>query len=208
MVGALAPPQPGVYQYRTDGAESVSLLGSRHRYPAETYAVVRRLGGCAWEMRAEVVREHVDRRRMCSDGQRLLQLEQERAVTFFGTTDGGTIRCDPPQLLMDVTDSVGATAVSSCNDGKGAFARMTRRTVAFGRSTVEGVVTDTVTFTIQGELTGRVRGASSDTYTVVRTSGLPIRLERSVDTLADAFGTTVQYQEHVTFDLVSLTPQT
>ncbi len=36
--GALVPPSPGVYQYRTTGGENVSLLGSRHAYPAMTYA--------------------------------------------------------------------------------------------------------------------------------------------------------------------------
>ena len=208
MVGALAPPPPGVYRYRTTGGENVSLLGAKHDYPRDTYAVVRQTGGCGWEMRSEVVKEHVDRRLMCSDGTRLLQMEQERAVTFFGTTDGGTIRCDPPQVQMATGEAVGATSVSSCSDGKGADARMARRTLAFGRAEVGGVLVDTVTFRIVGTMTGRVRGTSSDTYTVVRSTGLPISVDRTVDTMADAFGTSVRYQEHATFDLVSLDPQT
>jgi hypothetical protein len=206
--GALAPPQAGVYRYRTTGGESISLLGSRHAYPAETYAAVRPTGGCGWQFRAEVVEEHVDRREMCSEADHLLQLEQQRAVTFFGTTDGATMRCAPPQVGYALGDAIGARDTSTCSDGKGADARMVRTTVAFGTATVGGVAVETATYRIEGTMTGRVRGTSTDLYTVVRATGLPIHMVRSVDTIADAFGTSVRYQEQAAFDLVSLTPQT
>jgi hypothetical protein len=206
--GALAPPAAGVYRYRTTGGEEVSLLGSRHRYPAETYATVRATGGCGWELRATVVKEHVDRRVMCSQDDHVLQLAQQRAVTFFGTTDGATMECTPPQVQYALGDSPGATAASTCTDGKGADAKMVRTTVAFGTATVAGNTVETVTYRVDGTLTGRVRGTSTDLYTVDRATGLPIRIERSVDTVADAFGTSVRYQEHATFDLVSLHPET
>lgn len=206
--GALAPPQPGVYRYRTAGGESVSLLGASHTYPAETFAVIRQTGGCGWEIRAEVIEEHVDRRTMCSEADHVLQLEQERAITFFGTTDGGTYVCSPPQVQHRVGDAPGATATSICGDGDGASARMVRTTVRYGRATVGGVTVDTVTVRVDGTMTGRVRGTSMDLYTLVASTGLPIRVERSVDTIADAFGTSIRYQEQATFDLASLTPQT
>jgi hypothetical protein len=197
-----------VYRYRTSGGESVSVLGSRHRYPAETYATVHTSGGCGWQLRAEVVKEHVDRRTMCSEGDHVDQLEQQRAVTFFGTTDGATMRCTPAQVQYTLGDAVGATASSFCTDGQGSDARMTRTTLAFGTATVGGVQIATVTYRVDGTMTGRVRGTSSDRYSVVMATGLPIRIDRSVDTMADAFGTSVRYQEHATFDLVSLTPAT
>jgi hypothetical protein len=206
--GALAPPQAGVYRYRTTGGESVSLLGSRHAYPAETYAAVRQTGGCGWQFRAEVVKEHVDRREMCSEADHVLQLEQQRAVTVFGTTDGAPMRCTPPQRQYSLGDAAGAKEVSSCSDGKGADAKMVRTVVAFGTATVDGVAVETVTYRIDGTMTGRVRGTSTDLYTVAKATGMPLHMERTVDTIADAFGTSVRYQEHATFDLVSLTPQT
>jgi hypothetical protein len=206
--GALAPPQPGVYRYRTTGGENISLLGAHHAYPAETYAAVHRTGGCGWQFRAEVVKEHVDRREMCSDPDRVLQLEQQRAVTFFGTTDGALMRCDPPQVQYADGDVVGTRTVSACSDGAGADATMTRTIVWFGSATVGGTTVETVTYRVEGAMTGRVRGTSVDLYTVVRTTGLPVHMERTVDTIADAFGTSIRYQEQATFDLVSLTPQT
>ncbi len=206
--GALAPPEPGVYAYRTTGGERVSLLGAAHAYPSETYATVRRTGGCGWELRAAVVAEHVDRREMCSEADHLLQLEQQRAVTFFGTTDGATLRCTPAQLEYTLAEAAGHSDVSTCSDGKGSDARMVRTLVGFGTATVAGTTVDTATYEIVGTMTGRVRGSSTDRYTVVRSTGLPIRLQRSVDTVADAFGTSVGYQEQASFTLVSLTPRT
>jgi hypothetical protein len=99
--GARVPPSPGVYQYRTTGGERVSLLGSRHTYPAETYAVVRPTGGCGWLLEAEVVEEHVDRRQMCTSADQVVQHSQQRAVTFFGTTDGADLPCKPPMVWAE-----------------------------------------------------------------------------------------------------------
>ena len=59
---------------------------------------------------------------------------------------------------------------------------------------------------IDGTITGRIRGTSIDLLTLVAGTGLPVRWQRSVDTLADAFGSTVRYQEQAQFDLVSLHP--
>ena len=113
-----------MYRYRTSGGESVSVLGAHHDYPPETFAVVRHTGGCGWTIRAEVVREHVDERRMCSDPDRLLQLEQSREVEFFGTRDGGAFVCDPPQVQHRLGEDVGATWTGDCGDDRaGAHAR-------------------------------------------------------------------------------------
>lgn len=205
--GALEPPAPGVYRYRTSGGESVSLLGASHTYPAETYAVVRRTGGCGWELRAEVIAEHVDRREMCSGPDQILQLAQQRAVTFFGTTDGGTLRCDPPQVQHHPGAQVGQSRTDRCTDD-GVVAEMVLRVVALGTRTVGGVTVDTVEVRIAGTMTGRVRGTSLDLVVMDARTGLPIEVERWVDTVADAFGTSIRYQEHAEFQLLSLTPRT
>jgi hypothetical protein len=129
-------------------------------------------------------------------------------VTFFGTTDGASMRCTPAQVQYVLGDPAGAREVSSCSDGKGADAAMTRTVLRYGTATIGGVAVDTVTYRVDGTMTGRVRGTSMDLYTVVQATGLPVHMERTVDTVADAFGTSIRYHEQATFDLVSLTPQT
>lgn len=204
---AFAPPEPGVYRYRTAGGESISVLGAHHDYPAETFAVVRRTGGCGWHIRAEVVREHVDEREMCSEPGRLLQHSQSRQVEFFGTRDGGSFACEPPQVQHAVGDQPGASWRGTCADGRAAAA-LVRTTLGTGQVTIDGVTVDVVRFRVDGTLTGFTRGTSTDLLTVVAATGLPVVWERSVDTVADAFGASVRYQEHVRFELLSLTPAT
>ncbi len=205
---SFTPPQQGVYRYRTSGGESISVLGARHDYPADTYAVVRHTGGCGWQMRAEVVREHVDEREMCSEPGRLLQLVQAREVEFFGTRDGGRFRCEPPQVQHGSEDVAGSTTAVDCSDGKGSSARLVRTTLGTGRMEVASVEVDVIRLRVDGTMTGRVRGTSTDLLTVVAATGLPVVWDRTVDSVADAFGASVRYQEHARFDLVSLTPAT
>ena len=83
-----------------------------------------------------------------------------------------------------------------------------RATLGRGTVVIGGVTVAVVRIRIDGTITGRIRGTSTDLLTLVASTGLPVRWERSVDTLADAFGSTVRYQEQARFELVSLTPQT
>lgn len=71
-------PQEGVYTYRTSGGESISVAGTRHRYPERTYGSVRHRAGCGWEMENQVIEEHTDHRVLCSEPGRVLQLQQSR----------------------------------------------------------------------------------------------------------------------------------
>jgi hypothetical protein len=73
---------------------------------------------------------------------------------------------------------------------------------------VGGQVVDVVRLRVDGTLSGAVRGTSTDLFSIDAATGLPISWERSLDTVADAFGTTIRYQENARFDLVSLTPTT
>jgi hypothetical protein len=202
------PPADGVYAYATAGGESVSVLGAHHDYPAMTYAAVHRTGGCGWTIQSEVIKEHVDRREMCTQAGSVLQLLQSREVTFFGTTEGGAYTCTPPQVQTTPLDGPGSRFLGDCGDGHGSTAHLVRTTLGRGTVLVGGVAVEVVQIRVDGTLTGKVRGTSSDLLTLVAATGLPVHWVRSIDTLADAFGTTVRYQEQARFDLQSLTPQT
>jgi hypothetical protein len=197
-----------VYAYATSGGESISLLGSRHDYPAVTYASVEPTGGCGWRIHASLIQEHVDERQMCTEDGSVAQLAQSRRVTFFGTTDGGTYTCHPPQVQAGPREGAGARQVVACGDGEGSSAHLVRTLQGFGTVTLGGQTVEVVRIRVEGVLSGRIRGTSLDTLTFVRSTGLPVHWERMVDTVAHAFGGDVRYVEHATFDLQSLAPQT
>jgi hypothetical protein len=65
-----------------------------------------------------------------------------------------------------------------------------------------------VRFRLDATMTGRARGTSTETFWVSPVTGLTLRWERSVDTIADtSFGAKVRYQEQATFVLESLDPK-
>jgi hypothetical protein len=203
-----APPAAGVYAYATSGGESVSILSAHHNYPAMTYASVQPTGGCGWRIHADVIKEHVDEREMCTEGGTVSQLSQTRRVTFFGTTDGGTYTCRPPQVQFSAGDAVGSKVAVDCGDGKGSSAHLVRTIVGYDTVTLGGQAVEVVRVQVDGVLSGRINGSSQDLMTLVRATGLPVHWQRMVDTMAQAFGANVHYVEHATFDLQSLTPQT
>jgi hypothetical protein len=200
-------PAEGVYGYRTKGGESVSMFNAKHTYPEHTFATVRHLGGCKWEHRNEVLEEHVDTRELCGKTGSITQLLQSRQVTFFGKTDGATLRCEPATLIHRVGETPGAVTTSRCTDGKGGNAALTRTFVGTEKLTIGGRAVQAIKVNIEGRMTGRVEGESFDTLWLHPLTGMTLRWDRMVDTLATAFGAKVRYQEKASFVLESLEPQ-
>jgi hypothetical protein len=74
---------------------------------------------------------------------------------------------------------------------------------------VGGVPVDAVHIAIDGTFTGKATGRSHDELWLAEATGMTLRWDRMVDTMADAaFGAQVRYQEQASFVLVSLTPRT
>lgn len=202
-------PAEGVYAYRATGGERISMFGASHEYPERVYATVRHLGGCRWEHRNDVIEEHVDERVLCNQGDTLLQLRQSRDVEFFGQRDGANMHCDPPALLHDARDEPGATSTAVCSDGDGNHARMKRTYIGVDPVSIGGRIVDAVHFRMDATFEGMATGTSEDLLWVSPETGMTLRWDRTVDTMADAsFGASVRYQEEASFVLESLTPAT
>ena len=206
----LAPffrPPEGVYAYRTTGGESISVTGASHHYPARTFASVHYLDGCNWEIRNDVIKEHVDRRVLCSQYETLTQLVQERQVEFFGQRDGMTVPCDPPALLAKTGEAMSAVTTADCRTDD--LSVRIRRTVAgYGDMPVGGRDVPTVHIVIDATFSGRADGTAHEDLWIARDTGMTLRWQRSVDTVADAaFGAKVRYQENATFVLESIVPE-
>jgi hypothetical protein len=200
-------PEEGVYTYRAEGEESLSLLGARHTYPDQVFATVRHLDGCGWELRVDVIKEHVDELELCGQPGALFLTEQSRTVEFFGKRDGFAMRCRPPQLLHAIGEEPGTSSVVSCSGG-GATAKITRTFIGSEMVTVGGESVESFAVLQEATLTGDAEGESTDRLWLHPSTGLVLRWERSVDTLANAaFGAKVRYREEASFELQSLTPR-
>ena len=200
-------PAPGVYSYRTTGGESISVASSSHQYPSETYATVQLLDGCNWEIRNEVIKEHMDRRVMCSRTAELAQMLQEREVEFFGQRDGMVLHCTPPDVMAKTGDTPGTVHESTCSDGQ-TSAKLRGIFTGIEDMNVGSQPTKAIHVSVDGNFTGKATGSSHDELWFAPDTGMTLRWDRTVDTVADAsFGAKVRYQEKASFVLESLVPQ-
>ena len=203
-----ALPAQGVYTYLASGGESVSTFGAKHDYPDETYATVRHLGGCRWEHTNRVIEEHVDTRVLCSDTGVLKQLDQRRDIEFFGQRDGGSMgTCDPEFVLYSAGEKPGAVRTIRCDDGEGTISTVKRTFVGAEAITIGKDRVDALRIDLDSTMTGQVDGSSTDSLWVSARDGMTLRWERTVDTLATAYGARVRYKEDATFILKDLEPK-
>ncbi|MEY2477602.1 MAG: hypothetical protein QOG87_2917 [Actinomycetota bacterium] len=200
-------PVQGVYAYRTQGHETVSMGGGRHDYPERTFATVRAKGGCDWELEHRVLEEHIERRLQCSGPGQLTEKDERVDITFFGQKNTAYYRCDPPLVLAQAGDQPGAKRTGTCRADDGQ-AVLTTTFVGRERLTIGGVAVDAIRVRMEGVVSGRAEGTSfSDTWAHPDT-GLMLKSIRKVDTRAKAFGTTVDYREEATYELEKLEPAT
>lgn len=202
-------PAEGVYSYRTSGGEKVNILDASHRYPSVTYATVRHLPACGWQIENDVIQEHTDRRDLCNSPGQLAEIDQSRIISFFGQTDGATLTCSPQLVLMKVGEPVGTPHDGVCHDGKGTVAHIHAVDLGIEQVSVDGAVVRVVHTVLDSRMTGRVVGTAHDDLQALATTGMTVAWNRSVDTVADtSFGAKAHYTERAQFQLVSLTPQT
>lgn len=205
---AFTLPQEGVFAYSAEGGDRINVFGASHEYPERVFATVRHMGGCGWEHRMDVIEEHVDIRKLCNAESRLEHISEARWVEFFGKTDGGEMRCDPPQLLHARGDAPGTTSRAVARNDKGDRADIVRTYLGRESVTVGGVDVEAIHFRLDAKVSGKVDGKTMDEFWVSPANGLTLRWDRIVDTMADsAFGARVRYQEEASFKLLSLDPQ-
>src|SRR5439155_3134787 len=118
-----------------------------------------------------------------------------------------SVPCDPPALLARTGEAISAVTTAECKSGD--LSVQLRRTVAgYGGMPVDGGTVPAVHILIDATFSGRAEGTAHEDLWFARDTGLTLRWQRTVDTVADAaFGAKVRYQEDATFVLESLVPQ-
>lgn len=201
------PPLPGVYSYDTTGSERISIAGASHEYPEETYSIVRTDEGCGWRAEHQVLEEHVDIHDRCSQTDSVFVVMDGREIEFFGQRDSLYYYCDPPARLM-WNAPAGTTSTGTCVTEEGdSETDYVGEFVGFETLDVGGEATRTAHLHIEFTMRGTSRGTSTADFWLHPETGLIVREERTVDTLAHAVWGDVHYEEEATFQLQSLVPR-
>lgn len=200
-------PAEGVYSYRTEGYESVSMGGARHDYPDRSYAIVEHGDGCEWTWDHRVIEEHRDKSTLCTEGPQISNVRFDNHVTFFGQKNESHFECSGEGTHADLRDQPGDTHHGSCTDGNST----SDETETFvGRETlvVGGVEVEALRYHDEAEISGDTTGQSVQERWVHPETGLLLKMVRSTRSTAQAFGASeVHYEEEATFVLESLEPQ-
>ena len=201
-------PAEGVYPYATTGYEQISLGGSRHDYPSESFATVRRSDGCRWNFEHRVVEEHVETAYYCGLPNVLQFLGELDQESFYGQSQSVTITCDPPEIPVQTSDQPGAKRTYTCSLSNGSQANEAVTYLGRDAVVVDGAPIQAFHFVVEGRETGSVTGTSRFEAWVHPLTALPLREVVHVQSRSQAFGTNVDYQEDASFTLERLAPST
>jgi len=200
-------PDAGVYAYAAEGRESISILGAHHDYPDEVFATVRHLDGCRWEHQNQVIEEHADTRVLCSEPGQYRQIQQMRSIEFFGQREAPVLRCEPAQVHHAIEDERGAKTTAKCTDDEGTDATIVRTFVGIEKLNVGGNDVKAVWFSLHSRMSGKTKVTADDHLWIHPKTGMTLRWDRQVDTMATAYGAQVHYLEEASFVLQSLDPR-
>lgn len=203
---SLITPSPGVYRYRTEGSESVDVLGgTTHTYPAETSLTVVP-HGCGVTLRWTPLEQRSEEWGLCAtvDG---MELQTEGAFfhEFFGTAHPESMVCDRTVVLVPAAGSMTTEVAQKCDvDGRPWFPVW--KVLERSTRTVDGTSVDVthVRMTIRDD-DREYEHVDLDMW--LDPHGLPVEMsaERRSLTLTAAIGAVV-YTEQYRATLVSLEP--
>lgn len=216
----VARPRPGVYRYRTTGAERLEgPIDDTHRYPDTTViTVAAHPCGVTFEWRPLVTRAEIVE--LCWEPDGVSEASTRSEHEFFRIRETRTFTCDPRSLWLPVDladpvaphddtpdDTPDATRTWSarCSDG----ATIAERAVALvdlveldvGGETVEAVHVRAV-----DTLTGESDGTSTTEWWLRRTDALLVRAAYQTEVRNRSPIGDVTYREDVVLELLTLEP--
>ncbi len=116
-------PASGVYTYRAQGSERISVLGTTQQWGPTAPATVTRGTGECWALRIAYNTNHWEEQRYCPTRTGLLDLGQRIHQSFdFGVTNVGdtnVITCRPPGEAIRIAAQPGDSWRQSCTGRSG-----------------------------------------------------------------------------------------
>jgi hypothetical protein len=195
-------PSPGVYLYRTDGGESLSLMGMARSFPSTTAMIVTS-GPCA-QVSWVPVTQHTEATTVCAGAHGSLTVP--RLVThesIAGSDTTSTTECPATAYLLPPDPTAGQSWTATCTlQSPAEKVGLVGRTLGQSTMTVAGqtvtVEHSRLTFTYNGS----EAGTNPTDFWVVPSTGLVVQEKEEVGVTSGG----VHYSEDMTATLASLRP--
>jgi hypothetical protein len=195
-------PAPGVYTYRTEGGEGLSLMGMTRSFPSTTAMIVAD-GRCATVSWVPIT-QHTEATTVCAAaaGARVVpRLVTTESIAGSNTTS--TIDCPATAYLLPPDATAGLRWAATCSLQSPAE-KVTLAGEALGRSTMtvggHAVTVEHTRFTMTFD--GSEAGTNPTDFWIVPSSGLIVQEKEKVDATSGG----VSYSENMTATLVGLRP--
>lgn len=198
-------PPPGVYVYRTTGAEQLSPVGANRSFPGDTEVIVTD-ATCA-TVTWEPLVQHVEGLVECPGASGSLRIASARSYEqIAGTRATSIVRCPSSAYLIPPNPSTGLRWQAACHSGtqhieeSGTVVGLA--TVAVGRR-----VLPALHIRIAFDYSGAQQGTNPTDYWISPDSGLILRQLESVDVVqrSGPLGS-VRYTERMAITLEAVSP--
>jgi hypothetical protein len=209
-------PAAGVYRYRGQGTESLSVLGAHQDWGRTVpVTVIPTSSGC-WTVRLDYSTHHRQELYYCERGTRLLEMGGSTRQRFefgaFSADDQQRFVCDPPGVAVKVGAMPGDSWRQSCTGGSttqhttvtsaGPNTYLGERTIR-----IEGKPVAAYVYRTDRTLTGDQSGREHDEMWFAVDTGLLLRYRRDSEVSSPSPVGSVRYTERGTVTATELTPR-
>lgn len=206
-------PAEGVYTYRGEGTEKLSILGASQEWGPTLPATVLTNGEDCWVFSIEFSTNHTQETTYCpnthgleEDGGRTLQRFDFGA---FAVDDENVFTCDPRAETIRVDADPGDSWRQSCtghsaSQGTTVTSAGPNTFVGLEQVRVEGELVDAFHYRQDRTLTGDQTGTSQDHIWFATDNALPVKIRRDVRVESPSPLGAITYTERGTFTLESL----
>lgn len=203
-------PEPGVYVYRTTGAESLRdapLGDSRHGYPRRTGVLVRH-DGCGFAEQWVPLERRARELTLCRTRRGLTLVGARETRAFFSLDSPREIDC-PGGLLLAPRRADGAPWTSTCSISGISSATQTIRSRLAGRETLTVLGTRVAAFHLREELrfSGEIRGRATRDSWRRAADGLLLREAYREQSVVSSHVGDLRLLDAYGLELVSLEPR-
>jgi hypothetical protein len=210
-------PAVGVYTLAGQGSEHISFPPNSQQDGAAMPATVRALPDSCWRWHVDYNVAHWEEFDFCPSATGLLERYDRIWQSWdFGVskvTNLATITCPPGTVVLPANPVAGSTISWSCLEANSSAV------AGNGRSTTAARILGTETLSIGGHaiaavhelqrttVTGRQTGSATENWWLDPSTGLPLRIDRTITVHTDSPIGTITYTENGSWRLSSLTPR-